>query len=200
MPYITTERVAEIRNEIKTAFPNFKFSVKREHTSSIHIDVLEGPIDFGENPHVNVYHFENNFEGEAKEFLKKVYSIANEGNRTITEDADYGSIPAFYLDISIGKWDKAYKIIEARTCIIEDGNDTAIADGEGIAEIRHNVTKNGIEIKFTKKPEDSIIEKISQSRLFRWSRFNKVWYSTVNTNDIQFAKQFGDIPSSLQVN
>jgi hypothetical protein len=115
MPYITTERVAEIRAELKKEFPDFKFSITRENYSGINIVIMEAPIDF--NPickhgegysQVNVYWLKEIQHQEIKEALLKIYSIANSGNRTITEDSDYGNVPAFYVWLHIGKYDKPF--------------------------------------------------------------------------------------------
>jgi hypothetical protein len=126
MPYITTERVAEIRAELKKEFPDFKFSIVREHHSSIIISILEAPLDFGaaidgekKYDQVNVYHIASFYEDqpEVRDALLKIYSIANRGNYTVVEDSDYGSIPSFYCDINIGKWDKPFIKTELKQAV-----------------------------------------------------------------------------------
>ena len=63
MAYITAEQVKEKRNLIKKAFPakeGWKFSVTREHHSSIIIAIMQYPdnYNFGtEHVQVNHYHF-----------------------------------------------------------------------------------------------------------------------------------------------
>ena len=116
MPYISTEEVREKRNLIKKEFPNFKFSITRRHASTIMIHILEGPIDMSgviENGHesVNHYHIDEFYNDYPKisELLKSVYKIANKSNHTESTDGDYGNIPSFYVDISIGRWNRKYK-------------------------------------------------------------------------------------------
>lgn len=120
MPYITTERVAEIRAELKKEFPEYKFSITREDHSGIQIAIMEAPVDFtpicrhGEGYiQVNHFHIENNYreQPEIKDPLLKIYNIANAGNRTLVEDGDYGSVPCFYVWLHIGKWDKPFKFV-----------------------------------------------------------------------------------------
>lgn len=36
----------------------------------------------------------------------------NQGNGELVYDGDYGSVPNFYTTITIGEWDKPFKIVE----------------------------------------------------------------------------------------
>ncbi len=106
MPYISTERVSEIRKQLKATFPDVKFSVRRRHYSTVSISIMKSPYSWPENPlNLNPFYLERY---EHSEFLQQVHDIANAGNRIVSEDGDYGSIPKFYLDIQIGKWDKPH--------------------------------------------------------------------------------------------
>lgn len=49
MPYITNEQMTEKRNAIKKAFPNWKFSITREHYSTIRVAIMEAPIELTTN-------------------------------------------------------------------------------------------------------------------------------------------------------
>jgi hypothetical protein len=113
MPYITTEKVKEYRNKLKREFPQFKFSVRREHYSSVRVNILSGPIDFGgTNRQVNHYYIEEHWKDNptACEFLQKVKSIVGGDEREVSYDGDYGSIPNYWYSISIGSWDREYVI------------------------------------------------------------------------------------------
>lgn len=113
MPYISTESVKEIRNELKSTFPKFKFSVRRDHYSSVIVTVLSGPIDFG-GTDIGVNHFwidtHWGHNPKALEFLTKLKSILGREQRELVYDGDYGSVPNYYYSISIGRWDKPYVI------------------------------------------------------------------------------------------
>ena len=111
MPYITKENITEKRKAIKKAFPKFKFSITRKNYSTIDINILEGNIDFGTNyEHVNHFYIKEHYSDkpEIRDVLLKIYNIADSNNGVETEDADYGTVPKFYIDISIGNWDKPY--------------------------------------------------------------------------------------------
>jgi len=120
MPYISTERVSEIRKEIKKEFPEFKFSIRNRHHSTICVSILAGPIEMittdnlRRNERVNHYYIDKDYEDtpEVRDILQKIYKIMNKGNYTVCEDGDYGSIPSFYCDIEIGDWNKPYKVIK----------------------------------------------------------------------------------------
>lgn len=119
MAYISTERVAEIRNQLKREYPLYRFSVRREHHSSIYVTILSGPINLlvndsdRERGYVNVNHFyigeTYSVYPEQKHFLKGVHEIINSGNRTRGDfNDDYGPQPDFYVNIKIGDSDRPY--------------------------------------------------------------------------------------------
>jgi hypothetical protein len=124
MPYIETETVKAIRTKIKTTFPNFKFSVTREHYSSVRIVILKSDIpwnDFIEHMEhkpanyftINPYWLKENYANKPKiiEFISDITNIVHglEHPEIICEDGDYGSIPNYYLNILIGDYNKPYK-------------------------------------------------------------------------------------------
>jgi hypothetical protein len=55
---------------------------------------------------INHYYPENY---ENKEFLIEVIDIAKAKQCETHYDADYGSIPNYYVSVEIGKWDKPHK-------------------------------------------------------------------------------------------
>jgi len=121
MPYITTERVAQIRKELKATFPTIKFSVTREHHSSVNVVIMEAPFNMlpeGEKSYEIINHFyikEQHKDTPQKcEILLRVYEIMNAGNGTLVNDGDYGNVPRFYTHISIGKWDRPFKVTETK--------------------------------------------------------------------------------------
>lgn len=117
MPYITTERVKEIRQELKKVFPNFKFSVTREHHSTVNVSVLSAPFNLLPDEEVkyesvNQYYISEHYKEipQKKEVLEKIFSIMDAGNKIMFEDGDYGSIPQFYTHLSIGKWNQPFQV------------------------------------------------------------------------------------------
>jgi len=118
MPYMSSEHAAKIRKQIKKEFPDFKFSIVNRHLSQISITILSGPIQMlvskdRTHEQVNQFYIKENYENfpEVRDVLQRIYEIANEGNLTISEDGDYGSIPAFYVSMSVGDWEKPYTVI-----------------------------------------------------------------------------------------
>lgn len=109
MPYISTEQVAEIRQELKKEFPHVKFSVRREDYSGVIISVMESPYEWDEDVNgrqINHYHLD---QYPNAKFLERVVAIAQRRNGVLVEDSDYGTVPHYYLSLQIGKWDKAHK-------------------------------------------------------------------------------------------
>jgi len=118
MAYISKEEVANRRKAIKSALPGFKCSVTRDGSNCIRVAILEGPVQLLHPDEigrghcgVNPYYYRENFAAmpEALAVLDQVMSIATVGKRVQYVDSDYGSIPNFYVDVQIGKWDQPYK-------------------------------------------------------------------------------------------
>ena len=78
MAYISTDDVKHIRNELKKELPQYKFSVVRDHHSSVSIALMKGPafndyeyfdrynnvtktanLSDGEHHQINQYHLED---------------------------------------------------------------------------------------------------------------------------------------------
>jgi hypothetical protein len=189
MPHITSEQVDEKRNAIRAAFPNWRFSIRRHHRSTIVVVILEAPIDLLEGStgykSVNQYYIHDHYKDneEVKQALQKIKDIANGGNRIVSEDGDYGSIPAFYLDLSIGDYSKAFKYrpeLKEKTCY---------PTGEGVsAKILYNLDKGGIEIKFSDMPAESVLGEL-RSNGFHFHKYRKVWYKKRTEEADKFANE-----------
>lgn len=110
MPYITPEQVKAKRNELKKTFPSFKFSVTGKNYTSLYVTILAAPIMLTDKKYeqVNPYYIHSHYTGEIKDTLQKIRDIANRSNYTEVVDSDYGSVPSFYLHISIGEYDKPF--------------------------------------------------------------------------------------------
>jgi hypothetical protein len=105
----TTQKVKEIRNELKNVLPAYKFSVTKRHYNGVSIVILSGPEKLTENKYeqVNVYYIEEQQEGVKKNVLNIINTIANKGV-TYRETGDYGMQPDFYVNIKIGDYGKEY--------------------------------------------------------------------------------------------
>lgn len=138
MAYISTEDVKHIRNELKKELPQYKFSVVRDHHSSVTISLMKGPafndyeyfdrynnvtktanLSDGEHHQINQYHLEDFYGKENAEILSKIDTIsrtapAKNGGKVWYNDSDiqtdYFDI-AYYVHINVGKWNKPYEVV-----------------------------------------------------------------------------------------
>ncbi len=125
MPYISTETVKAIRQELKRALPQFKMSVTKEHSMAVHVSFLSGPIPLSTVAYeqVNEYrpetvpsderdeygrHIRQERCGAALAILQKAIDIANSHQGRSHYDSDYGNIPTYYTHINVGRWDRSY--------------------------------------------------------------------------------------------
>lgn len=118
MPYISADRVKEIRNQLKKEFPAVKFSVTKYHGSGVNIDILAAPFQFEIHKSgytsISLYDIRRQYSGEQQSFLSRIYQIANEGNRIVNTGGDYGTEYSFYVNISLGTWEKHYQCTESK--------------------------------------------------------------------------------------
>lgn len=106
----TKQFAKETRLDLKKAFPNFKFSVTSDY-NSISVSIMSGDLDFGTTyESVNHFYISDNYKGEAKQMLQVINDLVQRHNYVTSEDSDYGSIPNYYFNLTIGKWDKPYKL------------------------------------------------------------------------------------------
>ena len=139
MAYISTDDVKHIRNSLKKELPQFKFSVVRDHHSSVSINLMKGPafkdweyndrytgetkvgsLNDGEHHQINEYHLEDFYGKDNAKILGKVSEIAytapglaggKEYYNNNDIQSDYFDV-AYYVSISVGKWNKDYEIVE----------------------------------------------------------------------------------------
>ena len=137
MAYISTDDVKHIRNTLKKELPQYKFSVVRDHTSSVTIALMKGPAfkDFeyfdryahetkigtlNDGHHqINQYHLEDFYVKENAKVLDKIHSIAltapaKNGGKVWYNNSDamidYFDT-AYYVHIEVGKWNKPYEVV-----------------------------------------------------------------------------------------
>jgi len=135
MAYIETTDVKAIREALKAEFgKDFKFSVTREHYTSVSISVMSGVENFYDGSmnttdkyngrvhefdgHEQINHYHTHFYGKHEALFTKISEIAHTapglagGKEYFCEDdtmTDYFS-RAYYVSINVGKWDKPYEI------------------------------------------------------------------------------------------
>ena len=137
MAYISTPEVAAIRKQLKEQLPQYKFSVKKDHHSSVTVAFMKGPAwetfqtrdrytgemhDDAMGDHEQLNHrWAKEFYGEKNgAIIEKVEKII----KTAPYKAGVGDLwydnsdsqsdyfdTAFYMSIHIGQWDKPYQVV-----------------------------------------------------------------------------------------
>ena len=137
MAYISAEDVKHIRVALKKEFPQYKFSVTRDHWLGVNINFMKGPrfAEFeyfdrythetkigtlNEDHHqINQYHLEDFYGKENAKVLDKIHSIAltapaKNGGKVWYNNSDamidYFDT-AYYVHIEVGKWNKPYEVV-----------------------------------------------------------------------------------------
>ena len=127
MAYISADDVKAIRNELKAAFPNWKFGVRKGSGSlSVDVTIKQGDISFAENlqngyAQVNQYWIDSHWtDMEAREALKKINEIMHNapgraGGKKFYDNSDAMTDyfdTAFYTHLSIGNWNQPYALVK----------------------------------------------------------------------------------------
>ena len=128
MAYISADDVKAIRNELKTAFPNWKFGVRKGAGSlSVDVTIKQGDISFEENMlerghcQVNQYWIDSHWTDlEAREALMKINEIMHNapgraGGRVFFDESDAMTDyfhTAFYTHLEIGSWNQPYALVK----------------------------------------------------------------------------------------
>ena len=137
MAYISTDDVKKIRNALKTEMPQYKFSVVRDHHSSVNIAMMKGPAfaefeyfdryareykkgTLGQNDgydQINTYHTDNFYGKENAAIFDKIVKIAKTaGDKKWYDDSDSMTDyfdTAYYVHLNVGKFGKPYEVVEA---------------------------------------------------------------------------------------
>jgi hypothetical protein len=122
MAYISTEEVAAIRKQLKAEMPEYKFSVKKNHHSSVTVAFMKGPAFEGMDDHeqLNHYHAEKFYGKKNAAIINKVEKIIKtapatvQGGREWFDESDSMTDyfhTAFYMSIHVGQWDKPYQAV-----------------------------------------------------------------------------------------
>lgn len=110
MPYISSDKVSEIRNAIKSKFPGkdgWKFSIKRENLRAVVIVVLSGPANFQDKQGLNI-----TVTRETHPYLQQIFSIANAGNYDNSDPmTDYFDV-GWYVWLKVGDYDRPYTFLK----------------------------------------------------------------------------------------
>ena len=121
MAYLSTEKAKSIREKIKAEFPakdGWKFSITCKNYSSLYINILTAPLNFEvkERDERQLWHnsdFKENFPSDQAEALEKIAKIArSQGWYDKSEPMTDYFDTAYYINITIGHWEKGFKYVE----------------------------------------------------------------------------------------
>jgi len=119
--YVNNEKTKQVREDLKKEFPDFKFSVRKEHYSLVNVAIVSGPIPLTDSEdgyqQINHYYIKDHFQDkpEIRDFLLKVLEIINVGNHDRSDImTDYFDV-GFYVSLSIGEWNKPYVVTDPKT-------------------------------------------------------------------------------------
>lgn len=122
MGYISKDQVKKIREDLKAAFPNFKFSVVMRDYSSVNVIILSAPIELRTDTtktyeSVNLYWLETHCKEHPAllEVLTKISDIMDQFQGEPYETSDYGMQPTYYTNLSIGNWEKPFQVTEKKS-------------------------------------------------------------------------------------
>jgi len=134
MAYVRKEDAVAVRNELKKAFPDMRFSVRVRHHSELDVSLMKGPSkflslfddasDYEKNyMHRSLNHFHPHHYGKHESFVKKVSEIVHnapgraDSDRMYFDDSDAQIdyfYTAFYVTLAIGKWDKPFEVMKKK--------------------------------------------------------------------------------------
>jgi len=117
MAYLSKEDTKKMRDQIKAAYPQYKWSITNEHSSSVHVALMESDIPFKED-YIQVNHYwykEHDYTVRAKMVFQHVLQIINSIKLCYDRNAgdpyaDYGD-NTFFINLHVGKWDHKHKYI-----------------------------------------------------------------------------------------
>lgn len=120
MAYINKQTAAQIRKALKEKYPKYTISVTMSNHSSINVAVIKSDL-FADKRYSQVNHFNipSTFKGKQAAFLSDVAeTIKQVGGWYDKSDAmtDYFDT-AFYISMSIGKWNSPHILIKDTTTL-----------------------------------------------------------------------------------
>ena len=121
MAYIKTEEVAAIRGQLKEKFKGLKFSVRKQHHSSVSVTIKAGNVDFSDilddNGYAQINQYWLNRTGKHEHLFEEIYKVIKtapasvEGGREWFDDSDSMTDyfhTAFYMSVNVGSCDNPY--------------------------------------------------------------------------------------------
>lgn len=183
----TKDISADIRAYVKATYPDCKFSVTTHLASmcaSISVSLMSGPYeairDGKEHHSVNEYYVER--DTVLTEWARAVMLDVNDQIKSYRHSdcdsmIDYFDVN-FYYSLSVGQWDKPYRVLTKQPKITTQKPETETA-----APLRVVINEdfNGIEVYFSARPDAATRDHLKATG-WRWHGVKKCWYNR-NTED-----------------
>lgn len=117
MAYISSEEVKKVREAIKKEFPEYKWSITKEHYTSIIIALMEADFEVKDDEkYINEHHLDDHKNESIKRIFLKVKEIlfaTVKYHNNSDAMTDYFDV-AYYYDFQIGKWNKPYRRVKMK--------------------------------------------------------------------------------------
>ena len=189
----TKECAQEIRNYLKKAYPDCKFSVTTHYASmcsSINVYLMSGPyaaLKTKEHWDLNQYYLERDTEMTA--WAKAVMIDVNDCIRSYHFSDCDGMIDYFdvnfYYSIGIGQWNKPYKVSQKAKKITSKEEPKAKPESNnGFLRVEINPEFDGVEVYFPDKPTEEVRTAL-KSAGYRWHHKKKCWYAKNTEKNLQ---------------
>jgi len=114
--FVSKEKMKQVQQDVKKEFPEWKFSIRKENSSSINVHILSGPIPMTDKKNgyeqVNPFWYKDHYKDEPEKaaFFEKLFKIINVDNWDRSDSmTDYFDV-GFYTHVTIGSWDKPYQV------------------------------------------------------------------------------------------
>lgn len=205
---LSTKDIAQkIREYVKAAYPDCKFSVTTHYASmcsEIRVALMSGPyaalVNGKDHKGVNQYYVER--DKDLTDWARAVLLDVNDCIRSYHYDdcdsmVDYFDVN-FYYDLAVGKWDKPYTVTnKPRKISPAKAESKAPAPAEANADqsqtapaklaalrVEFNTEFDGIEVYFTSKPSQATRDALKAAG-YRWHSVKKCWYAKRTEEHLQ---------------
>lgn len=198
---LSTKDIAQkIREYVKAAYPDCKFSVTTHYASmcsEIRVALMSGPyaaiVNGADHVQINQYHIER--DKALTDWARAVLLDVNDCIRSYHYDdcdsmVDYFDVN-FYYDLAVGKWDKPYTVTNKPRKIspakaeskAPAPADTAPAKLPAL-RVEFNTECDGIEVYFPSKPSQATRDALKAAG-YRWHSIKKCWYAKRTEEHLQ---------------
>lgn len=191
----------KIREYVKTAYPDCKFSVTTHYASmcsEIRVSLMSGPYEAlkdGQTYHsVNQYHVER--DPLLTDWAKAVLSDVNDCIKSYHWDdsdsqIDYFDVN-FYYDLGVGKWDKPYTVKAAPNRLPQP---EPASPSSGSIVVKINQDFNGIEVFFPARPAQNVRDALKVHG-WRWHGKKQCWYNKNTEENLSILRSITEAPGA----